>query len=57
MSSRRSNEGDGYDADAGEDEEYGLEGDHGGGLSGFESNDLAFFEENGEIFGPDSALW
>ncbi|KNA08749.1 hypothetical protein SOVF_159860 [Spinacia oleracea] len=62
MSSRRSSEGGDYDANAGEDEENGLEGDHGdvgGGGSGFESEDVAFFEENGEIFvefGPDSAL-
>ncbi|XP_057251643.1 probable L-gulonolactone oxidase 1 [Beta vulgaris subsp. vulgaris] len=45
----------------GEGGEYGFGGDYGGvrGGSGFQSEDMAFFEENGEIFvgfGPDDAL-
>ncbi|KMT09263.1 hypothetical protein BVRB_6g133630 [Beta vulgaris subsp. vulgaris] len=63
---RRSNEGvaaNGYGGygKEGEGGEYGFGGDYGGvrGGSGFQSEDMAFFEENGEIFvgfGPDDAL-
>lgn len=64
---RRSNDGvaangsQGCYGDEGKDEEYGLEDDDGvaGGGSDFGTDDMAFFEENGEIFvefGPDGAL-